>query len=124
MNNYNITITNTSMVVDSEQPLNVVDLTNIFGGILVEVVRSLEIPEEHVEQVRAELFDDMNLIFSRTLEEAFPEYELRPNITEQAIMELENQMITEQAAALETIPVEQVIQEENKAITLQPSSAE
>ena len=127
MDNFKITISNESMEINSEQPINVVDLANIFGSILVECVRSLDIPEEHLATVRGEMFDDMNLIFSRTLEEAFPEFELRPGITEEAIMALENQMITERAAALDTevIPVEAVVEEHKNVIEFpQPSSAE
>lgn len=118
MDNYTITITNTTMQVDSPQAMNVVDLTNIFGGILIECVRSLKIPEDQCAVVRRELFDDMNLIFSRVLEEAFPEFELRPDITEQAIMEIENAIIERKMT--------EMAEADSKVITLpvQPSPAE
>lgn len=97
---YNITLTSNSMTCDPA--MNPVDLAQIFCGALIAGVQNIKypegIPEEEMAKIRRSMFDDLNLIFSRTLEIAFPELELRPEITEQAIMELENQMIDKEVA--------------------------
>ena len=46
-------------------------------------------------KIRSLLYDNLNLAASRTLEAFAPEYELRPNLTAQAILEAENAIIME-----------------------------
>lgn len=54
-----------------------------------------QIPEETKEEAKALVYDQANMAFSRTLEAFAPEYELRPNLTAQAILEAENRIIME-----------------------------
>ena len=49
-------------------------------------------------KIEKELFDAMNLSFSRCLELSFPTLAGRPDITEQAIMEAENRIVSFAAA--------------------------
>lgn len=49
--------------------------------------------EAEQDQCKAELYDMLNVAASRTLEFFAPEYELRPNLTTQAILEAENKII-------------------------------
>ena len=46
-------------------------------------------------EAKGDLYDMFNLAASRTLEQFAPEYELRPNLTAQAILEAENKIILE-----------------------------
>lgn len=103
---YNINLTSNSMTC--EPAMNPVELAQIFCGALIASVQNIKYPEgiseEEMSNVRRSMFDDLNLIFSRTLEIAFPELELRPEITEQAIMELENQMIEKASHEILLVP--------------------
>lgn len=96
---YKITLSNNTMIC--EPGLNIVDISQIFCAALVSAVNNIvypsDMPEEDILNIRKEIFDDMNLIFSRTLDEAFPEIALRPELTEQAIMEMENKLIEKAA---------------------------
>lgn len=107
MDAYKITLENNTMTV--EPGMNLIDVCQIMCGALISSVHSLELPAEHMEEVRKELFDSFNLIFSRTLEEAFPEFELRPELTEEAILAMENQIIAERVAAETDLEATQVL---------------
>lgn len=52
-------------------------------------------PEENREQCKEELYDMYNAAASNTLAYFAPEYELRPHLTTQAILEAENKLIDE-----------------------------
>lgn len=79
-------------------PIAVTELTDLFcAGITatVQQVREQYKAEDNAEEIDKELFDCLNHSFSKCLENAFPELELRPELTEQAILELENRIIAE-----------------------------
>lgn len=56
---------------------------------------------EDFEEIRGELFDAANLSFSHCLEVSFPDKELRPDLTEEAILKAENEILAERAADIE-----------------------
>lgn len=98
--NFEINITQDKFHIINGEGGSIQDLTQLFCNVLIAQIQMTEtqmkkeeLKDEAVEAVRKELFDGMNLIFSETLSEAFPDYELRPELTEQAIMEMENQII-------------------------------
>lgn len=68
------------------------------GGAVIKISDATH--EEHPEvlqQVREELFDVCNFQFSQFLNQLFPEISLRPNLTEEAILRAENEIIEEKA---------------------------
>ena len=71
-------------------------------GMAKQVVENLRNtpPTEEFDPAKIErdLFDAMNLSFSRCLELSFPELAGRPDITEEAIMEAENKIVSFRAA--------------------------
>ena len=73
-------------------------------GMATQVVTNLRSTPQTEEfdpaQVEKDLFDAMNLSFSRCLELSFPELAGRPDITEEAIMEAENRIVSFRAAQL------------------------
>lgn len=52
-------------------------------------------PEGRTEEARGSLYDFFNIAASKTLALFAPELELRPNLTTQAILEAENNIIRE-----------------------------
>lgn len=63
-------------------------LSTVILGMMQQTV-------EKNPDAKGELYDMLNMAASRTLEQFAPEYELRPNLTAQAILEAENRIIEE-----------------------------
>ena len=70
------------------------------AGVAGNVLAKTESAEER-EKIEAELFDIANLSFSNCLAHAFPTQELRPDLTEEAILKAENDILVERAAEVE-----------------------
>lgn len=70
------------------------------AGVAGEILAKAESEEERAK-IEEELFDTSNLAFSNCLAVAFPTQELRPDLTEEAIMEAENKILAERAAEME-----------------------
>ena len=104
---FNITLTESQM--SCNPPMDIATIAQIACSAIVSLVQNAPIPEgmteENVALARRSLHDDLNLIFSNTLTMAFPELELRPELSELAIMQLENQMIEEATTQIEAEPV-------------------
>ena len=64
-----------------------------------ELVKS--VPEEEQAQFKEALFNLYNEAASGFLKSFAPEYELRPDLTEEAILAMENQILEEKAKAME-----------------------
>ena len=72
------------------------------AGVATDVIaRAKEKGEEEAKAIEAELFDTANLAFSNCLDVAFPGIALRPDLTEEAILKAENDILTERAAEIE-----------------------
>jgi len=55
-------------------------------------------PAGKEEDYKKNVYDMLNLRFTGVLETLAPEYELRPGLTEEAIMKAENEMMAEETA--------------------------
>ena len=73
-------------------------LTGMATQVVTNVRNTPQTEEFDPAQVEKDLFDAMNLSFSRCLELSFPELAGRPDITEEAIMEAENKIVSFRAA--------------------------
>lgn len=90
-------------------PVSIPEVADIFCSAITAMVwqtrpKIMELTDEEQKGIEKELFDCLNHSFSKCLENAFPEQELRPDITEKAIYELENKIITEEAAKIVEFP--------------------
>lgn len=65
------------------------------NSILLNAMNQIvdNVPNQHKEDAKGELYDVYNRVASRTLEMFAPEYELRPTLTQQAILEAENRIM-------------------------------
>ncbi len=88
----------------ASQPLTYADVLQLtcscVAGVAGDILSKVESEEERAK-IEAELFDTANLAFSNCLAHAFPTQELRPDLTEEAIMEAENAILRERAAEIE-----------------------
>jgi hypothetical protein len=74
---------------------------NMFNNILKQV------PEEDAAKVKGDLFDMYNQGASALLKVFAPEFEVHPDLTEQAIMEMENEILDRKVKELEgTEPID------------------
>lgn len=94
-----ISITQDGMMLSSEE-LHVADYVNItlFAQLNMfnDILRRTD--EEERERTRGELYDMYNLAASAFLKAFAPELELRPELTEEAILRAENEILDERAA--------------------------
>lgn len=73
----------------------------LLNGILFSARKAVEKqPEEVREDFKKSLYDLLNLRFSGLLEEFAPEYELRPGLTEKALMKLENEVLEDEMSKM------------------------
>ena len=88
----------------ASEPLTFADVLQLtcscVAGVAGNVLAKAESAEER-EKIEAELFDIANLSFSNCLAHAFPTQELRPDLTEEAILKAENDILSERAAEVE-----------------------
>ena len=90
----------------ASQPLTYADVLQLtcscVAGVAGDILSKVESAEER-EKIEAELFDTANLAFSNCLAHAFPTQELRPDLTEEAIMEAENAILKRAAEDMEDV---------------------
>lgn len=88
----------------TSEKLPVTEITNLACAAItaaVKQVRSSYAQEEDADKIDKELFDCLNISFSKCLENTFPEFELHPEITEE-VLQKEEQLMAKKAAAVET----------------------
>lgn len=94
------------------EPIQIPELADVMcaalTGTVLQVLAGDTIPPELKPQLEKELFDSLNISFSKCLDNAFPTLAGRPELSEEAILELENQMITA-AANRKEVPAEEQI---------------
>lgn len=76
---------------------------------VINNIRSLPASEDPAfspEKMERDLFDSMNLSFSKCLELSFPELAGRPELSEQAILEVENRIIDFEVAKTNKLKTE------------------
>lgn len=88
----------------ASQPLTYADVLQLVcscvAGVTGDMLSKVETEEER-QKIENELFDIANLSFSNCLAHAFPGQELRPDLTEEAILKAENDILAERAADIE-----------------------
>lgn len=86
----------------TSEPLALTEMADIFCAALTAGVQQLrsQFPEEESPKITKELFDCLNYSFSKCLENAFPEYELHPEITEE-VLKMEEALVAERAKAMD-----------------------
>ena len=87
----------------TSERLPVTEIANLTCAAItaaVKQVRASYAQEEDAGKIDKELFDCLNLSFSKCLENTFPEFELHPEITEE-VLKKEEQLMAEKAAAAE-----------------------
>ena len=94
-----ISITQDCMMLASEE-LHVADYINITLAAQLNMFSDIlrRTDEEERERTRGELYDMYNLAASAFLKAFAPELELRPELTEEAILRAENEILDERAA--------------------------
>lgn len=90
------------ITIKSRGPVNFEEMTQIlFTGLLGAMNQIVaHTPEEHREATKGQVYDTVNLAASKTLEMFAPEYELNPDLTAKAMMEVENTYISREYAKL------------------------
>jgi len=59
------------------------------------------VPTEAQPQIKAQMYDLMNEKFSALLEHFAPEFELRPTLTEEALLQAENQVLEDKLSTMQ-----------------------
>lgn len=87
-------------------PIQIPYMTDMFCSAITGAVQQClespqvkNLPALENQKLTKDLFDSLNLSFSKCLENAFPEIALRPDITEEAIMKAENEIIENKVVA-------------------------
>lgn len=80
---------------ESKKPIGFEDLLSALMSLILGFMRRLveKAPEDIQAGVKGELYDAFNKAATHVLETFAPEYELRPGLTAQAILELENNIV-------------------------------
>jgi hypothetical protein len=74
----------------------------LLNGILHLANRSLmRVPDEMKLETKKQMYDMLNLRFSGVLETFAPEFELRPNLTEAAILKAENEILQDEMSKMQ-----------------------
>lgn len=87
----------------SSEPMPVTEIANLACAAItsaVTQVREQYSAEEDADKIDKELFDCLNLSFSKCLELTFPEYELHPEITEEVLAK-EEELVKAKVLAME-----------------------
>lgn len=81
--------------IECKPPMNAEQLTNTLLSVLFSVYRANidNTPEEHQHLITKHLFDNFNAAASEFLKQLDPESDLRPDLTEEAILAAENAIL-------------------------------
>ena len=88
----------------ASQPLSFADVLQLVCSCVAGVagdVMSRAKDSDEAKKIEDELFDTANIAFSNCLAHAFPGQELRPDLTEEAILKAENDILKDRAAEIE-----------------------
>lgn len=110
-----MTITNDGMMLCSK-PLTGPDMMDLMLNGTMAVFQNIlrNIPAEEQQAAKEEYYDMFNQAASAFLEAWIPEKELRPDLTAQAILEKENEILTIQAAKVEANPTLKLVADNAK----------
>lgn len=81
--------------IECKPPMNAEQLTNTLLSVLFSVYKDniQSVPAEHQHLITKHLFDNFNAAASEFLKQLDPESDLRPDLTEEAILEAENAIL-------------------------------
>lgn len=81
--------------LECKPPMNAEQLTNTLLSVLFSVYRDniQSVPAEYQPSITKHLFDNFNTAASEFLKLLDPESDLRPDLTEEAILEAENAIL-------------------------------
>ena len=85
--------------LQTEQSLGFEDILNLTLSAVLSMANEItnKAPDENKQQVKEYLFDQINLAASALLSQFAPEIDLRKDIQAEAILTLEEQLLTERA---------------------------
>lgn len=88
--------------LQTEQPLGFEDILNLTLSAVLSMANEItnNAPADKRQQVKEYLFDQINLSVSALLAQFAPEIDLRKDIQAEAILALEEQLLTERAQAM------------------------
>ena len=83
----------------TEKPLSFDEVLNLSLSAVLSMANTIssQAPEEHRQQVKEYLFDQVNMAASALLAQFAPEIDLRNDIQAEAIMQLEDELLTKRA---------------------------
>ena len=90
----------------ASQPLSFADILQLTCSCVASAAKTMMSQAENdkeAQEIEKELFDLANVSFSQCLDFAFPNQELRPDLTEEAIMEAENAILKRAAEDMENV---------------------
>lgn len=88
--------------LQTEQPLGFEDILNLTLSAVLSMANEItnNAPADKRQQVKEYLFDQINLSVSALLAQFAPEIDLRKDIQAEAILALEEQLLTERTQAM------------------------
>ena len=101
-NKLTIEIRNGETSIGTESPISILDLLELTLQLQLQAMESFieKIPEEDKAAVKADLYDKYNEGASALLSVFAPELELREDLTAEAILKAENEIIEAKYAAM------------------------
>lgn len=98
-----ITITEKQLEIEGEVSLErFMELTATYQLQMMNNILE-DAPEEHKQQIKEFIFDQTNQLFSAVLDNFAPDIELRPDITEEAILKAELELHKKNKTTLDVI---------------------
>lgn len=85
--------------VFTSEPMPIMEIVNITLGNLLGL--TIHTTKDLTQEEKEHLYDKLNDMFSYFLEQYIPDKELRPDITIEAIQEIEDRKIKEQLASMQ-----------------------
>lgn len=91
MKSLTIILDESKLKLEASEPLNIYDIINLTCNAVLSVMNNTvnDAPEELKQDIKEHLFDLFNETASVVLAQFAPDIPLRPDITEEAILELE-----------------------------------
>ena len=94
-----ITEKDSTIRLATESPLKFDEVLNLSMSAILSMANTItnQAPQEHQQQVKEYLFDQINMAASTLLAQFAPEIDLRQDIQAEAIMQLEDELLTKRA---------------------------
>lgn len=98
-----IVLKNGNLQIEIDDKPTIEQITHMLMNTQLHAMREIlkQAPEAQKEQVKALIFDLVNLKMSAVLESFAPDYELRPNLTAEAIVKAENEILKDEMSKMQ-----------------------